>query len=186
MEIQLEDVVNMVSSGNHTDIDVWDKLVCFFSQQLDGHRDVFEEIKMLSGEKLGTMASFITDTKSYFTALENNFSDRNDLLDFLINVMACTKYHVREGSENVEEHLRILRGNLKKFRESCIKKGIFKDQNFVGRENEIKAMKNEINTGHRKGQYDILLVTIYRLSITHRLGCLETKTRKHRKQFKAE
>ena len=151
--MDLDDIIQTVNRGDFIELDLWDKLVQYFVQNWDGEPDIFQQVRGLSRNQLGPQIDNITTTSDYFSALENNFSDKNDLLEFLINLTGYLNYHSESGSINVNESLQKCRTKLREFRQICIKRGIFKDTHFVGREDEIKQMKKEIGNGEKKGMY---------------------------------
>jgi hypothetical protein len=51
-------------------------------------------------------------------------------------VTGYLNYHSESGSINVNESLQKCRKKLREFRQICIKRGIFKDTHFVGREKD--------------------------------------------------
>jgi len=148
-----DDIIQTVYTGQFKELDLWDKLVQYFVQYWDGEPDIFQQVRDLSGKQLGSQICNITTTSDYFSALENNFSDKNDLLEFLINLTGYLNYHSESGSINVKESLQKFRKKLREFRQICIKRGIFKDTHFVGREDEIFQMKEEIRIGKKKGMF---------------------------------
>ena len=151
--MNLDDIIQTVNTGDFKELDLWDKLVQYFVQYWDGEPDIFQQVRGLSRKQLGSQNGNITTTSDYFSALENNFSDKNDLLEFLINLTGYLNYHSESGSINVNESLQKCRKKLREFRQICIKRGIFKDTHFVGREGEISQMKKEIKNGEKKGMY---------------------------------
>ena len=151
--MDLDDIIQTVNRGDFIELDLWDKLVQYFVQNWDGEPDIFQQVRGLSRKQLGPQIDNITTTSDYFSALENNFSDKNDLLEFLINLTGYLNYHSESGSINVNESLQKCREKLREFRQICIKRGIFKDTHFVGREDEILQMKEEIGIGKKKGMY---------------------------------
>lgn len=152
MSLSLTDIVEDISYGKITDIDIWNKLRHYFSEQWDGQPE-FVAVLNLSGRQLGEQIRNVTNTFSYFDALENTFSDNNDLLEFLINLTGYLNYHTELGSVNVKDSLKEFRKNLKEVRQQCVKRGIFHDRNFVGRESHIKRIEDEIKTGTSKVKY---------------------------------
>ncbi|CAC5389083.1 unnamed protein product [Mytilus coruscus] len=146
MSLSLTDIVEDISFGKITDIDIWNKLIHYFSEQWDGQPE-FIAVLNLSGRQLGEQIKNVTDTYTYFNALENTFSDNNDLLEFLINLTGYLNYHTESGSVNVKHSLKELRKNLKHLRQQCVRRGMFHDRNFVGREVQIKTMEDKIKTG---------------------------------------
>jgi hypothetical protein len=151
--MNLDDIIQTVNTGDFKELDLWDKLVQYFVQYWDGEPDIFQQVRGLSRKQLGSQIDNITTTSDYFSALENNFSDKNDLLEFLINLTGYLNYHSESGSINVNESLQKCRKKLREFRQICIKRGIFKDTHFVGREKEISKMKEEIKNEGKKGMY---------------------------------
>ena len=151
--MKLDDIIQTVNTGDFKELDLWDKLVQYFVQYWDGEPDIFQQVRGLSRNQLGPQIDNITTTSDYFSALENNFSDKNDLLEFLINLTGYLNYHSESGSINVNESLQKCREKLREFRQICIKRGIFKDTHFVGREDEISKMKEEIKNEEKKGMY---------------------------------
>ena len=151
--MDLDKIISAVYTGKSNELDLWDKLVQYFVQYWDGEPDIFQQVRGLSRKQLGSQIDNITTTSDYFSALENNFSDKNDLLEFLINLTGYLNYHSESGSINVNESLQKCRGKLREFRQICIKKGIFKDIHFVGREDEISKMREKIKNGEKKGMY---------------------------------
>jgi hypothetical protein len=151
--MNLDDIIQTVNTGDFKELDLWDKLVQYFVQYWDGEPDIFQQVRGLSRNQLGPQIDNITTTSDYFSALENNFSDKNDLLEFLINLTGYLNYHSESGSINVNESLQKCREKLREFRQICIKRGIFKDTHFVGREDEISKMKEEIKNEEKKGMY---------------------------------
>ncbi|CAG2204743.1 unnamed protein product [Mytilus edulis] len=144
-------IVDEIATGHCTEIDIWDKLVHYFTEYWDGDDHIFQQVLNLSRRQLGEQTQTITDTAAFFTALENNFSDKNDLLEFLINLTGYLHYHTELGSVNVNEHLKDCRENIRRFKRECIRRGIFRDNNFVGREDQIAKIKDEIEKGNTKG-----------------------------------
>ncbi|XP_071133828.1 uncharacterized protein [Mytilus edulis] len=151
MFLSLGKIVDEIATGHCTEIDIWDKLVHYFTEYWDGDDHIFQQVLNLSRRQLGEQTQTITDTKAFFTALENNFSDKNDLLEFLINLTGYLHYHTELGSVNVNEHLKDCRENIRRFKRECIRRGIFRDNNFVGREDQIAKIKDEIEKGNTKG-----------------------------------
>jgi hypothetical protein len=151
--MDLDKIISAVYTGKSNELDLWDKLVQYFVQYWDGEPDIFQQVRGLSRKQLGSQIDNITTTSDYFSALENNFSDKNDLLEFLINLTGFLNYHSESGSINVNESLQKCPKKLREFRQICIKRGIFKDTHFVGREDEILQMKEEIGIGKKKGMY---------------------------------
>ena len=122
--MDLEDIVKRITTEKLTDIDVWDKIVHYFIQDLDGQHDIFEQIVILSRNHLRSQESRIEDAASYFRALESIFSDKMDLLEFLINIMGYLNYHTEQGSVNVKKCLLKYRKGLIKLQRECRKQGI--------------------------------------------------------------
>ncbi|XP_063403780.1 uncharacterized protein LOC134687421 [Mytilus trossulus] len=151
MILSLGKIVDEITTGHCTEIDIWDKLVHYFTEYWDGDDDIFQQVLNLSRRQLGEQTQTIADTAAFFKALENNFSDKNDLLEFLINLTGYLNYHTELGSVNVNKHLKDCRENIRRFKRECIRRGIFRDNNFVGREDQIAKIKNEIEKGHTKG-----------------------------------
>jgi hypothetical protein len=74
-----------------------------------------QQVRGLSRKQLGSQIDNITTTSDYFSALENNFSDKNDLLEFLINLTGYLNYHSESGSINVKKKLEKCREKLREF-----------------------------------------------------------------------
>ncbi|XP_071136925.1 uncharacterized protein [Mytilus edulis] len=144
-------IVDEIATGHCTEIDIWDKLVHYFTEYWDGDDHIFQQVLNLSRRQLGEQTQTITDTEAFFKALENNFSDKNDLLEFFINLTGYLNYHTELGSVNVNKHLKDCRENIRRFKRECIRRGIFRDNNFVGRKDQIAKIKDEIEKGNTKG-----------------------------------
>ncbi|XP_052089144.1 uncharacterized protein LOC127725855 isoform X6 [Mytilus californianus] len=151
MFLSLRNIVDEIATEHCTEIDIWDKLVHYFTEYWDGDDHIFQQVLNLSRRQLGEQTQSITDTAAFFTALENKFSDKNDLLEFLINLTGYLNYHTELGSVNVKQHLKDCRENIRRFKRECIRIGIFRDNNFVGREDQIAKIKDEIEKGNTKG-----------------------------------
>ncbi|XP_052089140.1 uncharacterized protein LOC127725855 isoform X3 [Mytilus californianus] len=151
MFLSLRSIVDEIATGHCTEIDIWDKLVHYFTEYWDGDEHIFQQVLNLSRRQLGEQTQSVTDTAAFFTALENNFSDKNDLLEFLINLTGYLNYHTELGSVNVKQHLKDCRENIRRVKRECIRRGIFRDNNFVGREVQIAKIKDEIEKGNTKG-----------------------------------
>ncbi|CAC5389087.1 unnamed protein product [Mytilus coruscus] len=151
MFLNLRNIVDEIATGHCTEIDIWDKLVHYFTEYWDGDDHIFQQVLNLSRRQLGEQTQTINDTPAFFTALENNFSDKNDLLEFLINLTGYLNYHTELGSVNVKQHLKDCRENIRRVKRECIRRGIFRDNNFVGREVQIAKIKDEIENGNTKG-----------------------------------
>lgn len=153
MALSLDDIVGSIPVEGKTELDIWNKLKHYLSEYWDGEKNIFDQVVILSGKQLDQQGRAIESTAAYFEVLESNFSDRNDLLEFLINLTDYLNYYSEDGSVNVAEKLKELRNNLSKLRRHCLERGIFRDKCFVGRENEIFLMKNSIETGEKQGNW---------------------------------
>ena len=110
--MKLDDIIQTVNTGDFKELDLWDKLVQYFVQYWDGEPDIFQQVRGLSRNQLGPQIDNITTTSDYFSALENNFSDKNDLLEFLINLTGFLNYHSESGSIKVNDITLALKSDL--------------------------------------------------------------------------
>jgi len=129
-----------IAFQDETKLDPWSVLESELIQDFDGNDVMFSEVKNLSKYQLGPMISNIKDGRQYFNVLKNNLGS-DDLLEFLINLMEYSNFHqdLYFGGDRIADTLKKHSEKLQKYKRELMRKDIY-DENFVGREEEIKTL----------------------------------------------
>lgn len=122
-------------------VDDWDSLRRLLVNELKHNECVFNEAKFLSHDQISTAYREVVDVDAFMDVLENTFP-RQYLVKFLENLTDHIQLYASHGTIKLADYFRKYEENAKRREPYARNHGFLPDQNFVGRETEMKDMKD--------------------------------------------
>ncbi|XP_062575244.1 uncharacterized protein LOC134237164 isoform X1 [Saccostrea cucullata] len=135
-----------------THIDPWDLIRKGLSEELDDDQSLLQEVCQRAVQDLGPVFSQVQNGDGFFTALVNNLSDdKGLLLDYLIALVDIVNLHRRQGTEPFKDVLLQYKNQLTKYKEDCAKISKSKDEEFIGRTEDLKHIEENLKGDKYQG-----------------------------------
>lgn len=129
----------------HQPLQQWAKIRSDLNEILYTDEAIRKEFVILSTSKLGYN---VKTGDEFFDALDNNFSEHCDAVEFVINLTEEVRLYVDDGATKMADTLRQYLQSLKDYDEELAAKGLGK-KCFVGRKKELDRIHQTIKHGER-------------------------------------
>lgn len=124
----------------HQPLQLWSKIRSDLNEILYTDDAIKQEFFVLSESKLGHN---VKTGEEFFEALDNNFSEHCDVVEFVINLTEEIRLHVDDGATKMADTLRQYLQSLKDYDKELTSKGLGQ-KCFVGRQHELDLILRTI------------------------------------------